>query len=96
MHSPRLANAGKDGTFTVKIEIADINGITSRFELRIYYNCPVVKPVVNKLNSYELRYAKNAPVPYIYKISQTGEVKIRFNATMFPEASLNQTENGFI
>ena len=34
----------------------------------------------------------NAPVPYIHSINPYGEVKIRFNATMFPEASLNATE----
>ena len=92
MHVPKPDNAAKEGTFTVKIEISDIKGSTSRFELRINYICPVVKPVVNLLNSYEVRYDKNPPVPYIYKINSTGEIKIRFNSTMLPEASL--TKNG--
>ena len=47
---------------------------------------------VESLNSYPLRYEMNAPVPYIHSIDPYGEVKIRFNATMVPEAALNKTE----
>ena len=47
---------------------------------------------VEPLNSYALRYDMNAPMPYIYSIDPFGEVKIRFNATMVPEAALNKTE----
>ena len=94
MHIPKPANAGKKGAFTVKIEIADIKGSTSRFELRMNYICPLINPVVDLLNSYQIRYDKNPPVPYIYKISSTGEIRIKFNSTMLPEASLNKTEYG--
>ena len=44
------------------------------------------------LNTYQYRYDENPPVPYILKISPYGEVKIRFNTTMEPIASLNATE----
>ena len=43
-------------------------------------------------DSFTYRYDKNPPVPNIYKISHNGEVKIRFNTTMDPKASLNATE----
>ena len=48
--------------------------------------------VIEPLNSYALRYDMNAPVPYIHSIDPYGEVKIRFNSTMAPEAALNKTE----
>ena len=63
LHTP---SEGKEGTFSVAIEITDTNGLTSRFDLRINYICPLINSVVKPLNSYKLRYDKNPPVPYIY------------------------------
>ena len=74
------------------VELTNNNGVISRVELMINYICPQQKTVMQELNSYALRYDMNAPVPYIHSIDPYGEVKIRFNATMVPEAALNRTE----
>ena len=46
VHTPETANAGKEGTYSVAIKITDTDGITSHFDLRINYICPVIKPFV--------------------------------------------------
>jgi len=60
--------------------------------LRVFYSCPLQEKVVKASNSYKYRYDKNPPVPYIFKISRYGEVKIRFTAEMEPKALLKETE----
>ena len=81
-----------EGAYTVKIKIANKQSLTSLFDLRIIYICQQYEQAVEPLNSYVYRYDENPPVPYIYKISPFGEVKIRFSTPMEPKASLNETE----
>ena len=74
----------------MQIEIVSQNGLSSLYDLEINYLCP--QNVKSTLNTYQYRYDENPPVPYIYKISPFGEVKIRFNTAMEPKASLAATE----
>ena len=89
---PKPKGPVKEGNYSVKIELTNKGGATSRVELMISYVCPQPEVVIEPLNSYQPRYDLNAPLPYIYSISQYGEVKIKFNTTMDPKASLNETE----
>ena len=90
--TPKSTHKAKERYYSVTIELTNKNGAVSRIELGINYICRQKKIDVEPLNSYTLRYDVNAPMPYIYSIDPYGEVKIRFNATMVPEAALNKTE----
>ena len=85
----KSTHKAKERDYSVIIELTNKNGAVSRIELRINYICPQLKMVMEPLNSYALRYDINAPLPHIHSIDPFGEVKIRFNATMVPEAALN-------
>lgn len=48
--------------------------------------------VDDEADRFEYRYDENPPTPYIHSVDSFGEVRIRFNQTMAPRASLLKTE----
>ena len=81
-------------TYILQIEIVNLKGLSSIYELTINYLCPQQEKIekAKPLNSYKYSYDENPPVPFIYKITPYGEVKIRFSTRMEPKSSLNVKE----
>ena len=86
------SNMLDEGVYTVKIEIFNQKGSSSLYDMKVNYLCPPQEKVAVPPDSFVYRYDKNPPMPYIYNISPSGEVKIRFISPMEPKASLNETE----
>ena len=87
--------ASKKEFYTVKINIKGKNGKTAQYSLKVSYQCsPKVKETeeFDQDGVYKPRYDPNPPTPYIHSISSSGEVRIRFNETMQPDASLIDSE----
>ena len=75
------------------IELSNSIGLSTRYDLNITYKCDdEIVPDEIPLNSYELRYDIDAPVPYIHSVGFDGIVKIRFSEIMQPQASLLESE----
>lgn len=46
------------------------------------------------MSDFEFRYDMSPPTPYVYSVDSYGEVRVRFNQTMDPDAQFELTETG--
>ena len=76
--------------FKIEIALLDGNNRSTRYEMTIVYRCGWDE-LDNFVQSYVYEWDLRPPVPHIEKIDKKGLVTVKFNATMAPEAALNET-----